>query len=197
VDKGINLDQALAMIKQAVDLRPDDGYIVDSLGWAYYQLHRYKDAVDTLERAIDLKPEDSTINDHLGDAYWQVGRKLDATFQWAHARDMKPEPDQLPVILEKLKHGLKASTDGTVIKASAVAPMAAAAPAVASNASAPGALPQSTTVGKGESLWDIAARIYGDTEMYQRIYHANRDRIRNPDRIFPGMTLSLPAKGAN
>ena len=197
VDKGINLDQALAMIKQAVDLRPDDGYIVDSLGWAYYQLHRYKDAVDTLERAIDLKPEDSTINDHLGDAYWQVGRKLDATFQWAHARDMKPEPDQLPVILEKLKHGLKASTDGTVIKASAVAPMAAAAPAVASNASAPGVLPQSTTVGKGESLWDIAARIYGDTEMYQRIYHANRDRIRNPDRIFPGMTLSLPAKGAN
>ena len=54
-------------------LRPNDGYIVDSLGWAYYRLHRYKDAVATLERAIELRPEDSTINDHLGDAYWQVG----------------------------------------------------------------------------------------------------------------------------
>ena len=197
VDKRINLDQALAMIKQAVDLRPDDGYIVDSLGWAYYQLHRYQDAVDTLERAIDLKPEDSTINDHLGDAYWQVGRKLDATFQWAHARDMKPEPGQLPAILEKLKHGLKANADGTVIKANAVAPMAAAAPAVASNTNDAASPPQSTTVGKGESLWDIAARIYGDAGMYERIYHANRGRIRNPDHIFPGMTLSLPAKGAN
>ncbi len=109
VDKGMNLDKALSMIKQAVDSRPNDGYIVDSLGWAYYKLHRYKDAVATLERAIELRPEDSTINDHLGDAYWQVGRKLEATFQWAHARDMNPEKDQLPTILDKLQHGLKAA----------------------------------------------------------------------------------------
>ncbi len=116
VDKGMNLDQALAMIKQAVDLRPNDGYIVDSLGWAYYKLQRYKDAVTTLERAIELKPEDSTINDHLGDAYWQVGRKLEATFQWAHARDMNPEKDQLPAILDKLQHGLKTAGSKSVIK---------------------------------------------------------------------------------
>ncbi len=191
VDKGLNLDKALAMIKQAVDLRPNDGYIVDSLGWAYYKLQRYTDAVATLERAIELRPEDSTINDHLGDAYWQVGRKLEATFQWAHARDMNPEKDQLPVILEKLKHGLKAA-DGTVSKASApVAPPAAASPNDRS------ALPESITVAKGESLWNIAAKIYGDADMYALIYHANRDRIRDPDRIFPGMTLNLPAVGSN
>ena len=192
VDMGTNLDKALAMIKQAVDARPNDGYIVDSLGWAYYRLHRYKDAVATLERAIELKPEDSTINDHLGDAYWQVGRKLEATFQWAHARDMKPEPGQLPAILEKLKHGLKAAANGTASKASAVGtPGAAADPKTHS------ALPQSITVGAGESLWDIAARVYGNSGMYLRIYDANRDRIHDPDRIFPGMTLSLPAVGAN
>ena len=114
VDKGINLDKALGMIKEAVDARPNDGYIVDSLGWAYYKMHRYQDAVKTLERAIELRPEDSTINDHLGDALWRVGRKLEATFQWTHARDMNPEKSQLPLILEKLKHGLKtAAADST------------------------------------------------------------------------------------
>jgi tetratricopeptide (TPR) repeat protein len=77
-------------------------------------MHRYQDAVKTLERAIELRPEDSTINDHLGDALWRVGRKLEATFQWTHARDMNPEKSQLPLILEKLKHGLKtAAADST------------------------------------------------------------------------------------
>ena len=96
VDKGENLTRAVDMIKSAVDLRPNDGYIVDSLGWAEYRLGNYGKAVSTLEKAVDLTPEDSTINDHLGDAYWQVGRKREATFQWAHARDLNPEKDQLP-----------------------------------------------------------------------------------------------------
>ena len=140
VDQGMNLDKALAMIKQAVDLRPNDGYIVDSLGWAYYKLHRYQDAVKTLERAIELRPEDSTINDHLGDALWRVGRKLEATFQWAHARDMNPEKDQLPGILEKLKHGLKTAAIDTVSKAKAPGSGTA-------NPSDRSALPQSKAVG--------------------------------------------------
>ena len=98
------------MIKRAVQQRPDDGYIVDSLGWAYYKLGNYDEAVQQLERAVDLKPEDPTINDHLGDAYWRIGRKLEAHFQWAHARDLKPERDELPKILAKLKSGLPAET---------------------------------------------------------------------------------------
>ncbi|MCW5689293.1 MAG: tetratricopeptide repeat protein [Pseudolabrys sp.] len=106
IDQGINLDEGMAMIKKAVAQRPDDGYIVDSLGWAYYRLGNYEEATKELERAIGLKPEDPTINDHLGDAYWRVGRKLEATFQWAHARDLKPEPEELPKILKKLEHGL-------------------------------------------------------------------------------------------
>ncbi|MBS0533030.1 MAG: tetratricopeptide repeat protein [Proteobacteria bacterium] len=106
IDQGVNLDEGMAMIKKAVAQRPDDGYIVDSLGWAYYRLGNYEEATKELERAIGLKPEDPTINDHLGDAYWRVGRKLEATFQWAHARDLKPDPDELPKILQKLQHGL-------------------------------------------------------------------------------------------
>jgi tetratricopeptide (TPR) repeat protein len=110
IDQGINLDEGMKMIKRAVDQRPDDGYIVDSLGWAYYRIGNFEDAVKNLERAIDLKPEDPTINDHLGDAYWRVGRTLEARFQWAHARDLKPEPEELPKIEAKLENGLPDDT---------------------------------------------------------------------------------------
>jgi tetratricopeptide (TPR) repeat protein len=106
IDQGINLDEGMRMIKRAVDQRPDDGYIVDSLGWAYYRIGNYEDAVKNLERAIDLKPEDPTINDHLGDAYWRIGRTLEAKFQWAHARDLKPEPEDLPKIEAKIANGI-------------------------------------------------------------------------------------------
>jgi tetratricopeptide (TPR) repeat protein len=110
IDQGINLDEGMKMIKRAVDQRPDDGYIVDSLGWAYYRISNYEDAVKNLERAIDLKPEDPTINDHLGDAYWRTGRTLEARFQWAHARDLKPEPEELPKIDAKLQNGMPDDT---------------------------------------------------------------------------------------
>jgi tetratricopeptide (TPR) repeat protein len=110
IDQGVNLDEAMKMIRRAVDQRPDDGYIVDSLGWAYYRIGNFENAVKHLERAIDLKPEDPTINDHLGDAYWRVGRTLEAKFQWAHARDLKPEPDELPKIEAKLENGLPDDT---------------------------------------------------------------------------------------
>jgi tetratricopeptide (TPR) repeat protein len=110
IDQGTSLDAGMNMIKRAVQQRPDDGYIVDSLGWAYFRLGNYEEAAKQLERAIELKPEDPTINDHLGDAYWRVGRTLEANFQWAHARDLKPDPDDLPKIEEKLKNGLPDET---------------------------------------------------------------------------------------
>ena len=110
IDQGINLDEGMKMIKRAVDQRPDDGYIVDSLGWAFFRIGNFEDAVKNLERAIDLKPEDPTINDHLGDAYWRVGRTLEAKFQWAHARDLKPEAEELPKIEAKIANGLPEDT---------------------------------------------------------------------------------------
>ncbi len=113
IDQGINLDDAMKMIRKAVDQRPDDGYIVDSLGWAYFRIGDYDNAVKTLERAIDLKPEDPTINDHLGDAYWRVGRTLEARFQWQHARDLKPDPEDIPKIEAKLRDGLPDDTSSS------------------------------------------------------------------------------------
>jgi tetratricopeptide (TPR) repeat protein len=110
IDQGINLDEGMRMIKRAVEQRADDGYIVDSLGWAHYRLGNIDEAVKQLERAVELKPEDPTINDHLGDAYWRVGRELEARFQWSHARDLKPEPEDLVKIEAKLKSGLSDDT---------------------------------------------------------------------------------------
>lgn len=108
IDQGKNLEEGLAMIRKAVEQKPDSGYIVDSLGWAYYRLKNFPEAVKHLERAVELRPSDAVINDHLGDAYWMVGRKLEATFQWRHALDAKPEPepDQKILIERKLKEGL-------------------------------------------------------------------------------------------
>lgn len=111
VEKGLNLDRALEMIKTAVKKRPHDGYITDSLGWVYYKLGRYEEAVPELERAVELRPEDPIINDHLGDAYWRVGRRLEATFQWNHSLVLGAEPELREVIQEKLKHGLIDSAD--------------------------------------------------------------------------------------
>jgi tetratricopeptide (TPR) repeat protein len=110
IDQGLHLDEGMDMIRRSVEQRPDDGYIVDSLGWAYFRTGNYDEAVKNLERAVELKPEDSTINDHLGDAYWRVGRTLEAHFQWSHAKDLNPDKEDLPKIEAKLKDGLPADT---------------------------------------------------------------------------------------
>jgi Flp pilus assembly protein TadD len=106
IDKGINLERALTMIKRAVELRPNDGYIVDSLGWAYYRLGDFANATQLLEHAIELLPEDPTINDHLGDAYWQRGRLVEARYQWRRALQFKPEADQVKTIETKIDQGI-------------------------------------------------------------------------------------------
>jgi tetratricopeptide (TPR) repeat protein len=106
VDQGAHLDDGMDMIRRAVEQRPDDGYIVDSLGWAYFRTGNYDEAVKNLERAVELKPDDPTINDHLGDAYWRVGRTLEAHYQWSQAKDLGPEKEDLPKIEAKIKDGL-------------------------------------------------------------------------------------------
>jgi Flp pilus assembly protein TadD len=106
IDQNRNLKQGLSLIEKAVRLKPDDGYIVDSLGWAYYRLGNFKEAVRHLERAVELKPEDPTLNDHLGDAYWRVGREREARFQWEQALTLNPEPEEIDKIKRKLQKGL-------------------------------------------------------------------------------------------
>jgi tetratricopeptide (TPR) repeat protein len=106
VDQGINLQPALAMIEKAVAAAPNNGYIVDSLGWAFYRLGRFEEAVKTLEQAVQLLPNDPEINDHLGDAYWRTGRELEARFQWNVASAMDKQGNVKARVMPKLANGL-------------------------------------------------------------------------------------------
>ncbi len=107
LDQKRNIKKAMDMIVLAAEKKPDDGYIIDSLGWAMFLIGDFKKAVTLLERAVALRPGDPTINDHLGDAYWKVGRKLEAIFQWNHAIANIKEEDKEKDIKEKIKNGLK------------------------------------------------------------------------------------------
>lgn len=109
IDEGQHLDRALGMISKAVEMRPRDGAIVDSLGWGLYRTGDFPGAVKQLERAVMLSPADAVINDHLGDALWQVGRMREARYQWERALIMKPDPELAQAIAEKLKSGLVAA----------------------------------------------------------------------------------------
>lgn len=107
VEMGINLAKAQAMIEKAVEQRPEDGYIVDSLGWVLYRLGDFAGAVEHLGRAVELRPVDPVINDHYGDALWMVGRKVEAEFQWRRALSFEPdEEDVIERIRRKLDVGL-------------------------------------------------------------------------------------------
>jgi len=106
VDMNRNLERGTKMIERAVALRPNDGAIVDSLGWALYRQGRYDEAVVQLERAVELKGGDPVITDHLGDAYWKVGRREEARFQWRRALGLKPEQELAIQVQRKLDNGL-------------------------------------------------------------------------------------------
>ncbi|MFK7840026.1 MAG: tetratricopeptide repeat protein [Bdellovibrionales bacterium] len=109
-DLGINLKKSQEMIEKAVELRPQDGYITDSLGWVLYKVGQYVEAVPHLERAVELLPYDPVINDHLGDAYWKVGRRLEARFQWERAKNHTDDGELLDIIIHKLDHGMDQPT---------------------------------------------------------------------------------------
>ncbi len=106
VDQGVNLIPALEMIERAVAAAPNDGYIIDSLGWAFYRLGRFDEAVEQLEKAVRLRPVDPEINDHLGDAYWRAGRELEARFQWNIAASVDTEGEVKARVADKLANGL-------------------------------------------------------------------------------------------
>jgi tetratricopeptide (TPR) repeat protein len=111
IDQGINLDAGMKMLKRATELRPDDGAITDSVGWAYYRLGQFDKAVEWLERASEQKGDDATVVEHLGDAYWHVGRFREARFEWNRALNQKPDKDRIPVLLDKVSNGLSAAND--------------------------------------------------------------------------------------
>lgn len=108
IDHSVNTERAFEMVSRAAQLEPEQGNIVDSLGWAHYRLGHYDAAVAELERAAALDPGNATINYHLGDAYWQVGRRLEAGFQWRRTLDLEPDDTERAGLLQRLESGVPA-----------------------------------------------------------------------------------------
>ena len=100
VDKGINLDRGLEMLKRATELRKNDGYIIDSLGWAYYAKKNYIKAKFFLQKAVELLPSDPIINDHYGDALWMLNKKIQARYIWGNILKLNDAE-------QKLKNNIK------------------------------------------------------------------------------------------
>nr|MDQ2861707.1 tetratricopeptide repeat protein [Pseudomonadota bacterium] len=115
IDRGENLPLAMAMVKKAVDLNPQSGAMLDSLGWGYYRLGDYKTAVEKLEAAVALEAGDPDVNNHLGDAYWRVGRVNEARFQWQRVLTLEPSAKLKAEAEAKLKSGLDGAAVPSVV----------------------------------------------------------------------------------
>lgn len=110
VDRNIRLDEGLKLIEKAVALRPDDGYILDSLAWAHYRMGHYAQAVEPMEKAVAAMSSDSLVNDHMGDIYWMVGRKREAEIQWKRALSLY-KPDDTDTDLNRIRAKLEVGLD--------------------------------------------------------------------------------------
>ncbi|MFZ0243242.1 MAG: tetratricopeptide repeat protein [Desulfobacterales bacterium] len=100
-DLGQNLAEAERLIQQALEIKPDDGYITDSLGWVYYKMGDYPRALTVLKRAVELVPEDPVIREHLGDAYVQANDPKNALQAYKSA--LKLGHKDRPAIEEKIR----------------------------------------------------------------------------------------------
>ncbi|CAN5221012.1 tetratricopeptide repeat protein [soil metagenome] len=112
-DRGEHLPEALVLLQKAVRSSPQQGALLDSLGWARFRAGDFKAAVIDLERAFALEPSDPAIVDHLGDAYWRLGRSVDARYQWDRVLTLDPEDDLKATARRKLKDGGGAISEAT------------------------------------------------------------------------------------
>ncbi|PHR30553.1 MAG: hypothetical protein COA36_00680 [Desulfotalea sp.] len=101
-DKGVHLEEALGYILHAISLKPENGFIIDSLGWVYFRLGRLKEAAETLEHAVSLEPNDPHIFDHLGDSYNALGEYDNAQKAYKKAYDLFDNKDKQSTVKDKI-----------------------------------------------------------------------------------------------
>ncbi len=107
IEKGIKIEKSLKMLEKANNLRSNDPYITDSLGWALFKLGRYTESEKYLQLAIKLMPGDPVINDHYGDVLWKNGNKIQARYYWKNTLYLEDvEDDMKDKIENKLVLGL-------------------------------------------------------------------------------------------
>jgi tetratricopeptide (TPR) repeat protein len=102
-EMGVRLDEAEQLIQRALQIEPNDGFYIDSLGWVYFQKGDYTSAVEQLERAVAITVDDPTIIEHLGDAYVKVEKFDRALVSYREAIEKSKEDDQVKRIREKIE----------------------------------------------------------------------------------------------
>jgi tetratricopeptide (TPR) repeat protein len=110
LERGHKIDIALQMLEKAYEVKSNDPYIIDSIGWAYYLINNYTKAEIFLKRAVELMPEDPIVNDHYGDILWKLDRKIQARYFWESVLNLKETEEEMKKnIRDKLIKGLKNS----------------------------------------------------------------------------------------
>jgi tetratricopeptide (TPR) repeat protein len=103
-EQGIRLDEAMSLIEKALRIKPDSGYIIDSLGWVYFQKGMYDEALKYLEQAASHVPNDPTIMEHLGDVYFKKGMFKKSIEMYEKALALNhPQGEKLKEKMEELK----------------------------------------------------------------------------------------------
>lgn len=102
-EEGRDLERAESLIRRAIELKPQTGYMLDSLGWVLFQQGKAKEAVPHLEKALELEGDDPVIYEHLGDAYAVLGRDEDARSAWSAALELSEAPDAVARLRAKLQ----------------------------------------------------------------------------------------------
>jgi tetratricopeptide (TPR) repeat protein len=101
-DRGMRLDEAEQMIVQALKIKPDNGYILDSLGWVYFKKNKYAKALNELKRAHELLPDDPNVIEHLGDVYLKIGDNKKAVEYYQKAAKIDPKNSAIKKKLDNL-----------------------------------------------------------------------------------------------
>ncbi len=119
IDRGLHVKEGMDMIRQAMSLNPHSGAIVDSLGWGYYKLGDYDQALTYVEQAVQMEPSDAEVNEHLGDVYKAVGRTAEARYEWQRVLTLQ---NATPKTLASVKAKLDATAQIAAAPASAAKP---------------------------------------------------------------------------
>jgi tetratricopeptide (TPR) repeat protein len=101
IEQGVKIKKSLKMLEKANELRSNDPYIIDSLGWALFKLERYKESKDYLQMAVRLMPVDPIVNDHYGDALWKNGNEIQARYYWNYVKNLETTKNDLKINIEK------------------------------------------------------------------------------------------------
>ena len=104
-ERNVRLQEAYGLVAKALEMAPDDPFIMDSMGWVHYRMGNLAEAEKFLRRAYGLR-RDPEIAVHLGEVLWQKGEKTAAQQLWREARAKDPDNDTLRTTLARLRLSL-------------------------------------------------------------------------------------------